>query len=84
MKNTYLLEKEKVRLRRILVNAVCRTVTVVGFLAMVLLPGGIEQGIFGVGIFLILEVLAALTMAAGALGTELTYVHLPLDGGEEE
>lgn len=84
MKNTYLLEKERGRSGRLLANAVCRTVTVVGFLAMVILPVGIEQEVFGVGVFLMLELLAAVTAAAGALGTEATYVHWPLDGGEEE
>ena len=92
MENTYVLEKAALRpsnvkvrrICRVAVNIACRTVIAIGFIGMLIVPGGIEQGTFGFGGFILLEFLMMALVAGGILGEIATHVDLPLDGGEED
>lgn len=83
MENTYILEKQNAP-RRVAANIAWRFVTVAGFIGLLILPGGIEQGKFGLWGFILLELLMMALIGAGILGETATHVDMPLDGGEED
>lgn len=92
MENTYVLEKvalrpSKVKVRqicRVAVNIAFRFLVVAGLIGLMLLPNGMDQGVFGLGGFILRAILMMLLMSAGILGETMTHVDLPLDGGEED
>ncbi len=92
MANTYLLTKSRARFNstkarricRVAANVAFRFLIVMGFGGVVFLPDGMDQGVFGLGGFLLLELLMMAVIGAGILGEAATHVDLPLDGGEED
>ncbi len=91
MGNIYVLEKVALRpsnvktrrIGRVAANVAFRFLIVMGFCGVVFLPDGMDQGVFGLGGFLLLELLMMAVIGAGILGEAATHVDLPLDGGEE-